>query len=189
MQACWREYRKARLPSPEDIGKPQSMPMLKPDPLAWAAPLSSGQIEVLGLLTLEDVIEEFMGDIKDETDLADREALNVRPGDRAKRVSSQALMHSSHKTHEGKGMKSPYNHIPRLRHHPPSAGLGSSVKFISRLAHVKSGASIPGELTSGSAGTLTPLGESTPLLTGQQSGRLSTRYQSCNLNSSIGRYE
>eukprot|EP01062_Namystynia_karyoxenos_P066945 TRINITY_DN60861_c0_g1_i1.p1 TRINITY_DN60861_c0_g1~~TRINITY_DN60861_c0_g1_i1.p1 ORF type:complete len:962 (+),score=176.09 TRINITY_DN60861_c0_g1_i1:85-2886(+) len=48
LRKCWVAH------SEEDVG--------------WARPIESGEVRVLGMLTLEDVIEMFLGDIQDETD-------------------------------------------------------------------------------------------------------------------------
>ena len=73
LQQCWNTYRESRLPLKEgkrietETDSSSSSGQHKED-LSWAAPLSSGQVEVLGIITLEDVLEAFMGDIEDETD-------------------------------------------------------------------------------------------------------------------------
>eukprot|EP01064_Diplonema_japonicum_P007905 TRINITY_DN15507_c0_g1_i1.p1 TRINITY_DN15507_c0_g1~~TRINITY_DN15507_c0_g1_i1.p1 ORF type:complete len:881 (+),score=160.89 TRINITY_DN15507_c0_g1_i1:32-2674(+) len=146
LQECWNNYRKARLPDPGQIGKKKGkLPKQNPvDCLAWAAPLTSGQVEVLGILTLEDVLEEFMGDIIDETDMKhESEAgLSHSKKQRIKKITAMSnliLRHDeSRRRPVSPGVRSPAPHyasgvIPHLRQ------LGStSSSLTSRLARVKS---------------------------------------------------
>eukprot|EP01063_Lacrimia_lanifica_P022616 TRINITY_DN3015_c0_g1_i1.p1 TRINITY_DN3015_c0_g1~~TRINITY_DN3015_c0_g1_i1.p1 ORF type:complete len:944 (+),score=233.18 TRINITY_DN3015_c0_g1_i1:287-2833(+) len=96
LEACWKEYRTARLPTAADLmrasGKKRdgSNDKKKKDPLKWAQPISSGEVDVHGIITFEDVIEEFMGDIQDETDSRDhkRTRLDVLRYERQQMVNS-----------------------------------------------------------------------------------------------------
>eukprot|EP01059_Diplonema_ambulator_P035868 TRINITY_DN8647_c0_g1_i1.p1 TRINITY_DN8647_c0_g1~~TRINITY_DN8647_c0_g1_i1.p1 ORF type:complete len:891 (+),score=266.33 TRINITY_DN8647_c0_g1_i1:32-2674(+) len=154
LQECWINYRKARLPDPEVIaaagrkGKQGSSALKKrpkpKDPLAWAAPLTSGQVEVLGILTLEDVLEEFMGDITDETDMV----FHTSPSNSVKRMRikkltamSNMLLHDFRPASSRTTRSSGRSIVPHLRQHT-----STSSSLTSRFARVKSSA-LPQNIT------------------------------------------